>query len=277
MNQPRRKRRNAEEALAFDASYKPNNIRNMKEEILEAIYGTVERLEQKVDELSASPKNAGAETVLSPASIDTSKLEKAILSVSAKEEETIGKLAKLREAICVFVDLTKKEASKDEQRCKLLFDTINQMKQELNTTSKVVQDKLHAMGSIPQKKVVTHRFEPTSKYVLLFIGGLALSLVISIWGNLTQWREHKNWEEADLKYRALKMVLPSDDSNIRYIEKYFSVCRDEKVIDDVRSRVAVYEDSIFRYHKMVEIAAYKDSLARKLTNESNEIKRLIKK
>ena len=88
----------------------------MKEELLEAIYGTVERLEQKVDELSASPKNAGAETVLSPASIDTSKLEKAILSVSAKEEETIGKLAKLREAICVFVDLTKKEASKDERK-----------------------------------------------------------------------------------------------------------------------------------------------------------------
>ena len=27
---------------------------NMKEELLEAIYGTVERLEQKVDELSAS-------------------------------------------------------------------------------------------------------------------------------------------------------------------------------------------------------------------------------
>ena len=277
MNQPRRKRRNAEEALAFDASYKPNNIRNMKEEILEAIYGTVERLEQKVDELSASPKNAGAETVLSPASVDTSKLEKAILSIAVKEGESIDKLARLREAICIFTDLTKKEASKDEQRSKLLFDTINQVKQEQNVTSKFVQDKLNAMDNTPQKKVVTHRFEPTSKYVLLFIGGLALSLVISIWGNLTQWREHKNWEEADLKYRALKMVLPSDDPNIRYIEKHFSVCRDEKVIDDVRSRVAVYEDSIFRYHKMVEIAAYKDSLARMLTNESNEIKRLIRK
>ena len=254
-----------------------NNKRNMKEELLEAIYGTVERLEQKVDELSASPKNAGAETVLSSASIDTSKLEKAILSVSAKEEETIGKMTKLREAICIFTDLTKKEASKDELRSKLLLGTINQMKQEQNAASKVVQDKLHAMGNLPQKKVVTHRFEPTSKTVLLFIGGLALSLVLSIWGNLTQWRERQDWEEADLKYRALKMVLPSDDPNIRYIEKHFSVCRDEKVIDDVRSRVTVYEDSIFRYHKMVEIAAYKDSLARKLTNESNEIKRLIKK
>ena len=249
----------------------------MKEEMLEAIYGTVERLEQKVDELSASPKNAGAETVLSPASIDTSKLEKAILSVSVKEGEAIDKLARLREAICIFTDLTKKEASKDEQRSKLLFDAINQVKQELNATSKNVQDKLHAMDNTPLKKVVTHRFEPTSKYVILFIGGLALSLVLSIWGNLTQWRAHQDWEEADLKYRALKMVLPSDDPNIRYIEKHFSVCRDEKVIDDVRSRVTVYEDSIFRYHKMVEIAAYKDSLARKLTNESNEIKRLIKK
>ena len=253
-----------------------NNKRNMKEELLEAIYGTVERLEQKVDELSVSTKNAGAETVLSPASIDTSKLAKAILSVSAKEEETIGKMAKLREAICIFTDLTKKEISKDEQRSKLLFDTISQLKQEQNATSKVVQDKLHAMGNTPQKKIVTHRFEPTSKYVLLFIGGLALSLVISIWGNLAQWREYQAWEVADLKYRALKMVLPSDDPNIRYIEKHFSVCRDEKVIDDVRNRVAAYEDSIRHHHEMVEMATYKDSIANKLLQESNRIKRAMK-
>lgn len=252
-----------------------NNKRKMKEELLEAIYGTVERLEQKVDELSASPKYAGAETV--PASNDTTKLEKSIIAMFGKEEEVRGKISKLRDAIVVFVDLIKAELGKNEQRSKLLVDAVKQMRQENDVSSKALQDKLEVMNNSPQKKLVTHRFEPTSKYVLLFIGGLALSLVISIWGNLTQWREHKNWEEADLKYRALKMVLPSDDSNIRYIEKHFSVCRDEKVIDDVRSRVAVYEDSIFRYHKMVEIAAYKDSLARKLTNESNEIKRLIKK
>ena len=247
----------------------------MKEEMLEAIYGTIERLEQKVDELSASPKNTEVGSTPVPVSVDTSILEKAILAMAAKEGEAIDKLAKLREAICIYIDLTKKEASKDEQRCKLLFDTINQMKQELNTTSKVVQDKLHAMGSIPQKKVVTHRFEPTSKYVLLFIGGLALSLVISIWGNLTQWREHKNWEEADLKYRALKMVLPSDDPNIRYIEKHFNVQRDEDVIYKLRTRVDVYEDSVYQHHKMVEVASYKDSIARQLIDESNRIKMQI--
>ena len=254
-----------------------NNIRKMKEEMLEAIYGTVERLEQKVDELFASSKNTEVGNTPVPVSVDTSKLEKAILSVSAKEEETIGKLAKLREAICVFVDLTKKEASKDEQRSKLLFDTINQVKQEQNVTSKVVQDKLHAIGYTPQKKVVTHRLEPTSKYVLLFIGGLALSLIFSIWSNFTQWREHQDWEEADLKYRALKMVLPSDDPNVRYIEKNFSVCPNKEVIENVRTRVNIYEDSIRYHNEMIQMAAIKDSMANSLFKEANEIKKKINK
>ena len=254
-----------------------NNKRNMKEELLEAIYGTVERLEQKVDELSASPKNTEAESTPASVSVDTSKLEKAILAMAVKEGEAIDKLVRLREAICIFTDLTKKEASKDEQRSKLLFDTVNQVKQELNATSKIVQDKLHAMDNTPLKKVVTHRFEPTSKSVLLFIGGLALSLIFSIWGNFTQWREHQDWEEADLKYRALRMVLPSDDPNIRYIEKYFSVCRDENIIDDVRNRVAVYEDSVRHHYEMIEMAAYKDSLAKQLNKEANDIKERLKK
>ena len=252
-----------------------NNKRKMKEELLEAIYGTVERLEQKVDELSASPKNAEAGSIPVPISVDTCKLEKAILSIAVKEGESIDKLARLREAICIFTDLTKKEASNGEQRSKLLFDAINQVKQELNATSKNVQDKLHAMGNTPLKKVVTHRFEPTSKYVLLFIGGLALSLVISIWGNLTQWREHQDWEEADLKYRALKMVLPSDDPNVRYIEKNFSVCPNKEVIEKVRTRVNIYEDSICYHNEMRQMAAIKDSIANSLFKEANEIKKKI--
>ena len=247
---------------------------NMKEELLEAIYGTVERLEQKVDKLSASTKNAGAETV--PASNDITKLEKSIIAMFGKEEEVGGKISKLRDAIVVFVDLIKAELGKNEQRSKFLVDAVKQMRQGNDISSKALQDKLEVMNKSPQKKVVTHRFEPTSKNVLLFTGGLALSLVISIWGNLTQWQEYQDWEEADLKYRALKMVLPSDDPNIHYIEKHFSVCRDEKVIDDVRNRVAAYEDSIRHHHEMVEMATYKDSIANKLLQESNRIKRAMK-
>ena len=247
-----------------------NNIRKMKEEMLEAIYGTVERLEQKVDELSASPKYAGAETV--PANNDTTKLEKSIIAMFGKEEEVIGKLSKLRDAIVVFVDLIKVELSKNEQRSKFFVDAVKQMRQENNVSLKALQDKLEVMKNVPQKKIITHRLEPTSKYVLLFFGGLALSLIISIWGNLTQWREHQDWEEADLKYRALKMVLPSNDPNVRYIEKNFSVCPNKEVIENVRNRVTAYEDSVRHHYEMIEIAAYKDSIANRLLRESKEIK-----
>ena len=242
----------------------------MKEELLEAIYGTVERLEQKVDELSASTKNAGAETI--PASNDITKLDKSINAMFIKEEEVRGKISKLRDAIVVFADLIKVELGKNEQRSKFLVDAVKQMRQENNVFSKVLQDKLEVLNNSPQKKVVTHRFEPTSKNVLLFTGGLALSLVLSIWGNLTQWREHQDWEEADLKYRALKMVLPSDDPNIRYIEKHFNVQRDENVINNVKNRVAAYEDSVRHHYEMIEMAAYKDSVANRLLRESEEIK-----
>jgi hypothetical protein len=246
---------------------------NMKEELLEAIYGTVERLEQKVDELSVSTKNAGAETV--PASNDITKLDKSINAMFIKEEEVRGKISKLRDAIIVFADLIKVELGKNEQRSKFLVDAVKQMRQGNDVFSKTLQDKLEVLNNSPQKKVVTHRFEPTSKKVLLFIGSLALSLVLSIWGNLTQWREHQDWEEADLKYRALKMVLPSNDPNIRYIEKHFNVQRDEDIIDKLRTQVDVYEDSVYHYHKMVEIASYKDSIVRQLIDESNRIKMQI--
>ena len=50
----------------------------MKEEMLEAIYGTVERLEQKVDELSASPKNTEAESTPVSVSVYTLSLHDAL-------------------------------------------------------------------------------------------------------------------------------------------------------------------------------------------------------
>ena len=70
------------------------------------------------------------------------------------------------------------------------------------------------------------------------------------------------------------MFLAKSYCDFRYIEKHFSVCRDETVIDDVRNRVAAYEDSIRHHHEM---AAYKDSIANKILQESNRIKRAMKK
>lgn len=65
--------------------------------------------------------------------------------------------------------------------------------------------------------------------------------------------------------------------NIQYIEKYFSVRRNDDVINNVRNSVAVYDDSVRRHHEILEVAAYKDSIANTLWKESKQIKRAIKK
>ena len=59
------------------------------------------------------------------------------------------------------------ELCKNEQRSNFLFDAVKHMRQENDVSSKALQDKLEVTNKSPQKKVVTHRFEPTSKYVLL--------------------------------------------------------------------------------------------------------------
>ena len=59
------------------------------------------------------------------------------------------------------------ELCKNEQRSKFLVDAVKQMRQENDVSSKALQDKLEVTNKSPQKKVVNHRFEPTSKYVLL--------------------------------------------------------------------------------------------------------------
>jgi len=58
-------------------------------------------------------------------------------------------------------------------------------------------------------------------------------------------------------------------------KRYFSVCPNKEVIENVRNRVTVYEDSIRRHHEMIEMAAYKDSMANKLWEESKGIKRIL--
>lgn len=76
------------------------------------------------------------------------------------------KISKLRDAIVVFADLIKIELGKNEQRSKFLVEAVKLMRQENDVSSKALQDKLEVMNNSPRKKVIVHRFEPTSKYVL---------------------------------------------------------------------------------------------------------------
>lgn len=51
------------------------------------------------------------------------------------------------------------------------------------------------------------------------------------------------------------------------------MCNEMKsVIDNVRKRIVAYEDSVRHHYEMKQIAEYKDSLSKQLSNEAKRIK-----
>ena len=72
-----------------------------------------------------------------------------------------------------------------------------------------------------------------------------------------------------ISYIIYNFLISANRKMLSYVQ------RDEDIIDKLRTQVDVYEDSVYHYHKMIEIAFYKDSVARQLINESNRIKMLV--
>ena len=56
---------------------------------------------------------------------------------------------------------------------------------------------------------------------------------------------------------------------------FVSVCPNKEVIENVRTHVNTYEDSIRYHNEMIQMAAIKDSIANSLFKEANEIKKKI--
>ena len=104
---------------------------------------------------------------------------------------------------------------------------------------------------------------------------LILALIISVWTNCNQYRTNRLLKDADLKYRAIRICLPGDDPDIAFLEKHFTIKRDEEKIRRVERLVTAFEDSVRNRIRNHEMAAYKDSLAHRLFREAQEIRKQL--
>lgn len=127
----------------------------------------------------------------------------------------------------------------------------------------------------PEHKLVTYRLESASKAVVTTASALILALVVSVWANCNQYRTNRLLKDADLKYRAIRICLPGDDPDIAFLEKHFTIERDEEKIRRVERLVTAFEDSVRNRIRNHEMAAYKDSLAHRLFKEAQEIRKQL--
>ena len=247
----------------------------MKEEnYLEGIYGCLERIEKKVEALPVEGTSPIVENrIISPEGIAELKIrlerlqsavEKSGLEIAAVRNHTV----RLAEGGPLSAETFAGEMEK-------IRYCLSQDCQAVKETVRRLDERMVLLKKEPERRLVTYRLESASKAVVTTASALILALIISVWTNCNQYRTNRLLKDADLKYRAIRVCLPGDDPDIAFLEKHFTIKRDEEKIRRVERLVTAFEDSVRNRIRNHEMAAYKDSLAHRLFREAQEIRKQL--
>ena len=227
----------------------------MKEEnYLEGIYGCLERIEKKVETLPVEGTSpAVGNRTSSPEGIAELKIrlerlqsavEKNGLEIAAVRNHTV----RLSEGWPLSAETFAGEMEK-------IRYCLSQDCQAVKETVRRLDERMVLLKKEPERRLVTYRLESASKAVVTTASALILALIISVW--------------------TIRICLPGDDPDIAFLEKHFTIKRDEEKIRRVERLVTAFEDSVRNRIRNHEMAAYKDSLAHRLFREAQEIRKQL--
>ena len=247
----------------------------MKEEnYLEVIYGCLERIEKKVETLPVEGTSPAVENrTNSPEGIAELKIHLERLQ-SAVEKNSL-EIAAVRSYTARLSEGRPLSAETFAGEMERIRDSLRQDSQAVKETVRRLDEKMVLLKKEPERRLVTYRLESASKAVVTTALVLFLTMAVSIWINCNQYRTNRLLKDADLKYRAIRICLPGDDPDIAFLEKHFTIERDEEKIRRVERLVTAFEDSVRNRIRNYEMAAYKDSLAHQLFREAQEIKKQL--
>ena len=240
----------------------------MNEELVESIFGCLERIEEKLDKQPIQTEQGDIG--------DTERLAEALMPLVDSVNRTNRNLCVLRDALKIVSDRQKKDkeeltatikreiqasANKDDSG---MIDEVRSLKYE-------VLEQL----SKPQHKKVTHDLT-TNTWWLVGVGIVLFFLIFFLTIQIyDQSKEIDRLELSDWKYRALRATLPSNNVNVIWLER--NVWRGNgKGIHQCQQFVLNYEDSIRRRYEMMQDAVKKDSLGRLMIRQSEDIKKKLK-
>ena len=245
-----------------------------QENYLEGIYGCLERIEKKVEALPVEGTSPAVENrIISLEGIAELKvrLERLQSAVEKNGSEIVvvrNHIARLSEGRPLSAEAFSEEMEKTR-------NCLWQDSQAVREAMKRLDEKIVPLKKEPERRLVTYRLESASKAVVTTASALILALIISVWANCNQYRTNRLLKDADLKYRAIRICLPGDDPDIAFLEKHFTIERDEEKIRRVERLVTAFEDSVRNRIRNHEMAAYKDSLAHRLFREAQEIRKQV--
>ena len=240
----------------------------MKEEVIESIFGCLERIEEKLDKQPVQTEQGKSE--------DNGNLEEAIMPL-------VDSMNRTNKNLCVLRDALKIVSERQKESRKELLDTLGSKLEALSAKGDMATaEEIHALRQFMteqisklQHKKVTHDLT-TNTWWLMGIGIVLFFLIFFLTVQIyDQSKEIDRLELSDWKYRALRATLPSNNVNVVWLER--NVWRgNDKGIRQCQQFVINYEDSIRRRYQMEQEAAMRDSIGRLMIRQSQDIKKKLK-
>ncbi|MBP3778858.1 MAG: hypothetical protein J6I38_06810 [Prevotella sp.] len=240
----------------------------MKEEVIESIFGCLERIEEKLDKQPVQTEQGKSE--------DNGQLAEAIMPLVDSMNRTNRNLSVLRDALKI-VSERQKEGRKE------MLEAIGRKLEALSAKGdKAMAEEIRALRqfvaeqiSKPQHKQVTHDLT-TKTWWLVGIGTILFFCMSLLTTKIyDQSKEIEELQLAGWKYRALRATLPANNANVIWLER--NVWAGNK--DGIRhcqQFVINYEDSIRRRYQLEIAAQQREQEGQRLMRESDSIRKELK-
>ena len=250
----------------------------MKDEIIESIFGCLERIEEKFFDERSGKAERDKQPVQTEQgkSEDNRNLAEAIMPL-------VDSMNRANRNLCVLRNALKIISERQKEGRKELLETLGSKLEALSAKGdEVTAEEIRALRqfvaeqiSKPQHKKVTH--DLTTKTWWLVGIGTVLFFCMSLLATkiYDQSKEIEELQLAGWKYRALRATLPANNANVIWLER--NVWAGNK--DGIRhcqQFVINYEDSIRRRYQMEQEAAMCDNIGQMMIQQSKDIRRKLK-
>ena len=240
----------------------------MKDEIIESIFGCLERIEEKLDKKPVQTEHGKSE--------DNENLAEAVMPLVDSMNRTNRNLCVLRDALKIISERQKE--SREE-----LLETISSklealsVKSDETTTGEIraLRQYISEQISKPQHKKVIHDLT-TKTWWLVGIGIVLFFCMFLLTTKIyNQSKEIEELQLAGWKYRALRATLPANNANVMWLERNVWAGNKDGICH-CQQFVINYEDSVRRRHQMEIEAQQREQKGQRLMRESDSIRKKLK-
>lgn len=264
-----------------------------QEELMESIYGCLDRIENKINSLSLpQSENKISETNnivneeslqelkqgLNAVKTEFNRHSEGLASIKS-DTANILKRAAMPDKLVEVLSSLRNDCRQNHKQQTDSSDKIMEMMVDMNTRQTQETEELKSLLRTTDENIKSgiynenhHSFSIESPFIFWgFSGMFATIVVLSIALYFAKQPDYDRMDN-DLKYRYIKMKGEASPTRIENLENIFELNRDNDKIRQIRKDVEAYEEAVRKRAALAEQARLKEQAAKEQENKAKSIK-----